>query len=707
MAGNRLKKSDGATTCQESLKNMAKGTAPLPSSSPEPSIHTGQNEQSRWNSDKPSFENIDFAFEFSPEPVLFLETSGLIVSANPSAIKLLRLQPLAMQDYFFTDFLEETHHSDVIQSWTETFGVGVQLKDRAPHKQRIELHISEDEVVPAEMTLVQNLSGRICVFIRDLSEYEGRLNLKNEALTKLKSRDHLKSRFMAAMSHEIRTPFNAVSGLLDLLAETELDEAQRSLVTTGQEATTALLQITDDLLDYTKIATGNFLLAQHPYHAREVFNTVFRLFAPVAHNKGLNLLLDVDDVDDVYLSGDLPRIQQVLNNFVSNAIKFTESGSVVLWAGTRLLANGKIELTCVVKDTGIGISMDKQARLFGEFYRVEDGDLQTHKGTGLGLAISKTLVRMMDGLIGVNSGMGRGANFWISIPFERVEAADVISQNTPEKASKCVLQKGMNEMERDESIYGVQVLLADDYKTNQMIISRQLEELGANVTVVNNGQEALQVLEATKFDVALMDISMPVMGGVEATEHIRALESDVSQLPVLALTAIVSEEDRAKYLAAGISDVMTKPISQSMLQSKIFSALETKRAQGVNNQAPMPVVSLFDKTVLDSILTGLEPTDVKAITEQFMTDLSFCVDDLEHAVAQSDLDAVQRSSHTLKGLSATFGCIKLSQLAELTNYNAISGSDREAVENGNRSVQMGRDAVKQAKDSFSPYLVKT
>ena len=259
-------------------------------------------------------------------------------------------------------------------------------------------------------------------------------------------------------------------------------------------------------------------------------------------------------------------------------------------------------------------------------------------------------------------------------------------------------------MKRDESIYGVKVLLADDYKTNQMIITRQLEELGADVTVVNNGQEALEVLEAVKFDIALMDISMPIMGGVQATELIRALNSDVSQMPILALTAIVSDDDRASYLAAGMTDVMTKPISQSMLQTKIFTALEASSIEiCVYNETPNKIVSLFDKAVLDSIFIGLEPSDVEDLTGQFFNDLSTCINDLEHALSQSHLDAVQRASHTLKGLSATFGCLQLSAIAELTNSNAIQGSLNLANSNGHRSVQMGRDAIEQVYDSFSPY----
>lgn len=713
MAGERLNKSNGVMTPLEtfenmSFENMSKGKPPMRTFSLKPYLNNFPTHPLNYNRVGRNLENMNFAFEFSPEAILFLEQSGRIMSANPSAMTLLRLKPFSIQDSYFTDFINGAHSCCNFQKWTDLVGdVFPSPCKSVPKKQRIELIVGKEDCVPVEISFVQNYAGHICAFIRDLSEYEGMISRKNDALSKLRSRDHLKSRFMAAMSHEIRTPFNAVSGLLDLLAETELDATQRSLVTTGQEATTALLQITDDLLDYTKIETGNFTLANHPFRAREVFDTVFNLFEPAARNKGLTLYLDVDDVSPLYLSGDLPRLQQVLINFVSNAVKFTETGSVTLWAGTRQLANGKVELTCVVKDTGIGISMDEQARLFGEFYRVEDGDLQIHKGTGLGLAISKTLVRMMDGLIGVNSGAGRGANFWITVPFESVAETEIVSSERLNKSAKCISQQGMNLMKRDESIYGVKVLLADDYKTNQMILTRQLEELGADVTVVNNGEEVLQVLEASKFDIALMDISMPIMGGVQTTEHIRAMQSDVSQLPVLALTAIASDEDRASYLAAGMTDVMTKPISQSVLQRKIFAALDRNRADKspeINSETHP--VSLFDNAILDSIFMGLEPSDVKALTGQFFNDLSTCTNDLERAIWQSDLESIQRASHILKGLAATFGCVDVSKIAELTNYNAINGSVEDAEKNGLRSVELGRDAIKQVQSRFSPYQMQ-
>jgi|GEM_PF-3239448 len=642
------------------------------------------------------------AMQSAPDAVLCLELSGQIMSFNIAAREMFGLQVYGSTSSFLSEFIVNPDQRRSIDAWL--LSARAVNKHATSYERRhsltLDLTGSDTTPFPAEMHLVQSRTGELTAFVRDLSNDVSHMNEIESAYLELKHKSDLKARFLAAMSHEIRTPFNAVSGLLDILSETELDDEQCALVSTGQEATAALLQITDDILDYTKITAGKLLLVQSPFKAREVFGTIFRLFEPVAKSKGLNLILDVKDVEDVTLIGDLPRLQQILMNFVSNAVKFTDAGQIILWASTRDLANGASELTCVVKDTGIGISMDAQSHLFGEFYRVEDGQEQVHTGTGLGLAISKILVRMMDGLIGVRSGTGQGSNFWVSVPFKLGTAADIAANCETKLAS----QKRMKSMGLEDDIAGVKILLADDNKTNQMILTRHLENLGAHVTVVDNGAEALQVLEAAPFDIALMDISMPVMDGVTATQHIRASDAPYGTLPVLALTAIATEGQRQQYMEAGMSAVLTKPVNPSDLKRVISDTLRQTKKERQVSRLKSEGLAVFERHILDSILTGLGQADIFALSQQVSKDLISCVSDLEQAIISKDMEAIQRYSHILKGLSATFGCLNLSEVAELTNYNAIKGSIDDAVENGSRSILVGRDAINQVEQVFTCYV---
>ncbi len=678
-----------------------------------------------------------FAFQSAPDPVLILDKSGRILMSNPSAQTLLSLNSAfdvpsdtaLKKTMWMTELLADLEQREALSDWicAETYW--------PPHNEysnTLNILGQDGFCIPVQVKCVKESAGHICVFMRDVSERQLYWAEKDKEMAELKTRTEMKTRFLAAMSHEIRTPFTAVSGLLDMLSETDLDVNQRALVTTGQDAALAVLEITDDILDYTKLASGKLFLTARPFDIKDIFDKVYALFEPSARKKGLKLYRDIADVDAVTVMGDLPRLQQVLMNFVSNAIKFTHKGSVTLWAGTQISDDGTVELTCVVKDTGVGISMDAQSRLFGEFYQVEgqktvDRDRRSQDGTGLGLVISKTLIRMMDGLIGVNSGTGQGSNFWISVPFKQVDASCGGATSTNKDRDKSAQR--IKKMTPNSTIYpsadtaegrahseaatpdcpdtiaGVNILLADDNKTNQMILSRMLESLGADVTVVNNGQEALEVIQAAPFDVALMDISMPVMGGPLATKRIRTMKGEVANLPVLALTAIASEADKARYLEAGMNAVLIKPVSKPDILRHISYAIKSAQLKHTHISITQSAdLSLFDSEILASIFEWLEPQDIASLEIQFTHDLRVCIEALGIAANASDIEAIQKHSHILKGLAATFGCMPLSEVAELTNYNAISGSISEATHNAHKSVWMGEEALVQVKEAFKGHV---
>jgi len=372
--------------------------------------------------------------------------------------------------------------------------------------QRIEIEAlkanGEEFISELAISRSQGDHGDIFIaFIRDISEQKTAEAALKNAKEKAEEANAVKSKFLASMSHEIRTPFNAVLGILELLEDTELSSDQLELIQTATNSSHALLRIINDTLDYAKISSGKFDLMNRPFQPIRIFDDIQALFESVIKEKGLHFELISSVKEDLILAGDKGRISQILMNFISNAIKFTETGTIKLIVKADLNPDGRYDFYCAVKDKGMGISTSHQSSLFEEFYMIDDTDTREHEGTGLGLAICKNLTDAMGGRIGVKSNLGEGALFWISIPLNSTEK--IGTTNTT------------NESLELPDISGLRVLLAEDNKTNQMVVSRMLKDSHIHLDIVKNGQEVLNTLATKSYDIIIMDISMPVMGGLQ------------------------------------------------------------------------------------------------------------------------------------------------------------------------------------------------
>ncbi len=403
-----------------------------------------------------------------------------------------------------------------------------------------------------------------------------------------------KSEFLAMMSHEIRTPMNGVLGTIGLLQNTELSQQQHKLVVTARESAEHLLTLINDILDFSKLEAGRIDLESIDFDLPRLIESAVSMMNPRAVMKGLRLSTCVAPEVPRFAKGDPARLRQILFNLTGNAIKFTDRGEVEIIVDAVRLDEERFSLTIKVRDTGIGIAPDKIKHLFGRFSQADSSIARRFGGTGLGLAISKQLAELMGGKIGVESTEGEGSIFWFTLPLR--DGQPVETDIPAEQAVGPATQKSLR------------ILVAEDNQVNQMVIGLMLRQLGHQVDLVTNGIEACEQVQKAPYDLVLMDMQMPEMDGLTATQTIRRLPQDCARLPIIALTANAMEGDRERYIAGGMDDYVAKPIALPQLIAAINRVLGTPSATAASGSPAGPAApeaAVADETLSEKAKTGL------------------------------------------------------------------------------------------------------
>ena len=508
-----------------------------------------------------------------------------------------------------------------------------------------------------------------------------------KAMADAEAANAAKSRFLSIMSHEIRTPMNGIAGALNLIDTDRLDPDTGEMIQVARSSTDRLRTVLNDVLDYTRIESGRMTLEPEAFDPRAFAAEAASFWAGSAAAKRLTLRRHVAAEVAPALVGDVGRLRQIVDNLMSNAIKYTPAGSVVLSLSLDLggkdtgPADDRQRLVIAVKDTGLGIAPEDRGRVFVDFSQLHHGKGLAQGGSGLGLAICRRLVEQMDGHIDFDSQPGEGTIFRAEIPLPVAPSGAIDRHTAAPSGSAPVLPEGLR------------VLLAEDIPTNQLIAKKTLEQLGCTVDIAADGREAVAAVEARPYDVVLMDVSMPDMDGLAATRAIRAALQPGP--PILAFTAYAMTEDQERFREAGMDGVVAKPIATAELVRGIAAVVHGRPSAEPALAGPEATPSggaLVDLTVLRTLDDSLDASTFAELCQRFQRDVDRCVAEIRSANGGGDpRGAVERASHTLTSIAATMGADALSRSArqintacreagDLPSQEAVAALDRLAVQ---------------------------
>lgn len=463
----------------------------------------------------------------------------------------------------------------------------------------------------------------------------------------------VKQNFLANMSHEIRTPMNGIIGMIELLSKSSLDNEQREYVSTIKKSSETLLHILNDILDLSKLEAGKMQLKPTPISLDSTLEKLFALFTNLAETKGIKLQYSISEDVPTIIKADEIRLLQVLSNLTSNAIKFTDKGSV----SVIIKKAGKKRIKFVVQDTGIGITQENVKLLFNSFSQLDNSASKSYGGTGLGLSISKELCKLMGGTIGVKSTLGEGSTFWFTIAMETADRLDLV--------------KSIHEVEDVSNItfhhVRPQILLVDDNHINQKVASEMLKKIGCDIELANNGMEAILKVIEKSYDLVFMDIQMPEMDGLTATRKIRDLRIK-NMAPIVAMTAYSMEDDRERFIAGGMDDYVSKPIKIDALV-RIIQKWVTKEMQVPQTSAPqhkeLESRLLINLEVVNQLKSHISEDMIAEIYEEFESEALTLIE----GCYTHDWNQIKRNIHILKGNASTLGLEEIAYHASNIDTN--------------------------------------
>lgn len=587
--------------------------------------------------------------------------------------------------------LRHNDHGDV---WVDVAGRGVEWEGA----RAVQLTVMD---VTARIRSERDLEVQAARMMAMAEEIDAAREEAEVNRQKAESANIAKSRFLAIMSHELRTPMAGIMGVVELLLGSTTAPDIRDMLRTLKRSADTLLTLLNDILDFSKIEAGQLTLEQIDFAPARVVEDVIRLFEATASEKGVVLASVLPDDLPAAVRGDPTRLRQVLLNLTGNALKFTERGQVAIRLSHAPVGD-KHELRLEVEDTGIGMTEEQMARLFRPFTQADDSTTRRYGGTGLGLAICKRLVEAMGGDIGVVSAPGRGSTFRFTL---------LVQPGDPAALAEETLAQTFDPRHGS----GLHLLLAEDNDINRMVISTLLTRMGHTVVGVADGLQAVQAVAEKTFDLVLMDMQMPELDGMEATQAIRAMPEPVkANLPIIGLTADALPEHHERYRAGGLNDVLTKPVDWPKLDATlrrfgggrpaasqadapspppmsptaagapVISAASVLLSSGEDAMPPQPSAppkrdDLIDAGKIEALRLALDDDGVAAMLSQLPDEFQRHLETLDATTAAGDLEAARRAAHQLRGLAGTFGGIRIAALCRQIELDAVSAAEAAAL----------------------------
>jgi len=592
----------------------------------------------------------------SLDAIVCIDSNGIVFECNEAVSSIFGWEKKAFlgQDICKTIIPEKfrTAHNDGMERFLAT-GAGPVLD------QRLELEALDKEgrIFPIEISISLIDCGEEALFaayIRDLSVAKALEAEQKLARNRAELASEAKSRFLATMSHEIRSPLNAIIAMNALLLESDLNDEQREIASNVNDGSEILFLLLNDLLDFSKIESGQLTLHVDWFDIQSSVRRTINLHSHQAEVKGLDLTWNFSPDLHGYYLGDETRILQVLINLLSNAIKFTETGRIDVQLKPIESGQG---IVIEVNDTGIGISEEEREHIFEEFAQVDDEDNRNFGGTGLGLSIAQGLVKLMGGAISVTREINEGARFAVELLLEGRD--DDAGLHRPSQAGPSKL-----------TFEGFRVLLVEDSATNRKVIEASLARLKLEVESAINGIEAVEMAGDNFFDLILMDIAMPKMGGLEATRQIRMGSGKSNNTKIIAITANAFEEDKERCIAAGMDDFISKPINIAAFRELASRWLLASRS----NQIPQVKTTLIDLDTFNQLYKDTGPKVLPDIFKLFVEECHNRLVTMERGYQNSDWSVILGEAHALKSSSGSFGAIKLQAFAREMEESAKNGN---------------------------------